>query len=269
MDLGPLSAEYPTRTIEEEEEEAAEGRAHRCLEPAIVLLSSAIQPKKKKEPVDVKLLVVGCTPLSCALLSQWTKEDQIVGSVVLPEVVMTGNAIAPCLADKTAFIYQLDADVLVVACQHEVAEERAVAWTDSVLSHIKPHSVLVAGALQGRNYRGDGDPSERPLFFGVQNSSLCSGGGLDIPPPLPPGNVQGGLAAALLTHCELHRIPASLIIQIEGGGNAVTKESMKSLAEFVQESARSLGSPLDTICSAAALAQESSRSSGVTGYAYT
>lgn len=134
---------------------------------------------------------------------------------------MTGNSIEPSLRDKSCNIYALnDADklIMIVLVQYSVSSERAHAVAKLLISEkIVPQRVLILDSVQSCNFRGRLSPDETIAFkleTSFEREKLDGGDsllvkGLDY---YPSGSVVDGLAAALLSRCQLKKIKATLCV---------------------------------------------------------
>jgi hypothetical protein len=86
---------------------------------------------------------------------------QLLGSVLTPGVRLAGSALAsePLPSDAACYVYVLTeqpAAVALVACQHEVARERAAAWARGVLASLSYTRAVVLGSMPAEHFRGLG-----------------------------------------------------------------------------------------------------------------
>ncbi|MCO5611220.1 hypothetical protein L7F22_065471 [Adiantum nelumboides] len=106
-------------------------------------------------------------------------------------------------------MYALDgeqASVILVAVQSPIAEERANAWARVVLEAIAAERVLVAAMLQREHYRGKLSADDEVVFRlesdALRLEKLGKKELTDIP-YFSSGSLVSGLAAAVLTRCQL------------------------------------------------------------------
>lgn len=83
--------------------------------------------------------------------------------MLAPGVSLAGISLGaePLPSDRVCAIYALGSSsgssrVLLVACQYEVARERAVAWSRALLGQVAAAHVLVLGAIPAEQFRGQG-----------------------------------------------------------------------------------------------------------------
>lgn len=134
---------------------------------------------------------------------------------------MDGSTLGKSLANSTCDIYagpDGGLQLLAVSCQFSVAPECAGAWVRGLMSQIQPQALLALGALQAEDFRGDGDPSQQCMLFCLQSAARRAQQQQQrqlAAPLLPSGNLIAGTAAALLSHCQLHGVPAELLVLVE------------------------------------------------------
>jgi len=217
MDFDPLTEGFPTRTALEEEEEEAEATAPALFEPALMSWSPAVRAALASGPLQPNLMVVAIGPAPCALMHHCAADRQPLGSIVLPEQPMAGNAAKPALSDATCFVYGIGGgtDVLLVQCQYAVPPPRAASWAAALLGSVRPgKSVVLAAALPSEICSGGGG-GDTPLFS-LATDAWAAAGRTAGPPgpvaPLPSGNVVGGLPARLLGKCQAMGMQACALV---------------------------------------------------------
>ncbi|GAA0142910.1 hypothetical protein LIER_42743 [Lithospermum erythrorhizon] len=190
-----------------------------------------------------------------------------VGTLIVPEISLSGNSIEPNLKDKSCNIYTLqDGDKLtmIVSFQYSVPIERSLAVANLLIGkEIIPERVLILDSVQSRNYRGKLSPDEA-FAFKMETSAERKAHvdsqllkGLDY---FPSGSVVDGLGAALLSRCQLKKIKGTLCLTWpEFGPSAVSliKSLLKEAVPGIQYGntgnanefprfSYSKGSPLDS-----------------------
>ncbi|PIN25913.1 hypothetical protein CDL12_01326 [Handroanthus impetiginosus] len=183
--------------------------------PSPFLVFSSAKSKKIFCP---SLLIIAMSSPSLHFLHHISSKT-LIGTLVLPEIPLAGNSTEPSLRDKSCNIYALsDADnsIMIVLVQYSVAPERAHAVARLLIGEkIIPQRVLILDSIQSCNFRGKLSPDETIAFkletslerktSDTGNSSLIKS--LDY---YPSGSVVDGLAAALLSGCELKKIKGTL-----------------------------------------------------------
>lgn len=177
-------------------------------------------------------------PASVPLSHQWhllrqlkcchstaTQLLQAVGSISVPELVRVkspmeeeyGSTHKPAHTCAMSSASGSGNSLLLVECPRELPQEQAATWARTVLGALQPGAALIAATLPAQHYRGPGSPADDDLVFGLQTAAAAAaaGGGSALPPPLPEATLVGGLAAALLTGCELRQLPAVLVAGVQ------------------------------------------------------
>ncbi|KAL8035288.1 hypothetical protein ABFX02_12G087800 [Erythranthe guttata] len=146
----------------------------------------------------------------------------LIGTIILPEIPLSGNAIEPSLKNKSCNIYTLDKNadetIMIALVQFSVTSDRAHAVSKLLIGgKINPQRVLILDSVERRNFRGKLSSDEAIAFKLVTSSergNLTAGGssvvkGLDY---YPSGSVVDGLGAALLSRCELKKTKGTLCV---------------------------------------------------------
>lgn len=163
------------------------------------------------------LLIIAVSSPSLHFLHHLSSKT-LVGTLVLPEVPLSGYSIRPSLGDKSCNIYTLDnADelVMIVLVQFPVTPERSHAVAKCLIGEkIEPQRVLILDTVQRSNFRGRLSPDESNAFKLETSLERKSGDlslikGLDY---LPSGSMIDGLSAALLSKCELKKMKGTLCV---------------------------------------------------------
>uniref|UniRef100_A0A7S0RPI1 Proteasome assembly chaperone 1 n=1 Tax=Chlamydomonas leiostraca TaxID=1034604 RepID=A0A7S0RPI1_9CHLO len=221
MDIFEYSeVNYPSRTVQQDEEEAAVSTAPANLDLPVTLWNAQLRAKLFPDGIVVGAVVVATTRASCALLNHAFPGKQVLGSLVLPEVPMRGLTLPHSLRNRTCTIYVVPgpSPALLVACQYDVAAERAHAVCTALLGEVCPEQVVVVGSLRAEAYRGAGDASQEALVFRLataQQPSSSQPAGPHPVPTLPTGNVVGGLPAAILSYCQVRGMSGQLVVDVE------------------------------------------------------
>ncbi|XWS23028.1 hypothetical protein CRYUN_Cryun29cG0086000 [Craigia yunnanensis] len=156
----------------------------------------------------------------------------LIGSLILPEIPFSGISVEPSLGDKTCNIYSLndgDDSTLLVSVQHGVSAERSHLVARLLIGEdIVPERILILDSIQNQNFRGKLSPDETYAFKmetlaerkglggGNVGSSLLKG--LDY---FPSGSMIDGLAAALLSRCQLKNLKGTLCVSWPEFGSSV------------------------------------------------
>lgn len=119
----------------------------------------------------------------------------------------------------------------VVDAPRVLPAEQAVTWARTVLTALRPSSLVVVDTLPAMRYCGPGSPADEDLVFGIRSSAAGGGdgdaggdsggggggGGGGALPDLPPGTILDGLPAALLMQAEGAGLPAVAVVGVQMG----------------------------------------------------
>ncbi|KAL3824021.1 hypothetical protein ACJIZ3_020050 [Penstemon smallii] len=179
--------------------------------PSPFLVFSSADSKKSFSP---SLFIIAMSSPSLHFLHHLSSKT-LTGTLVLPEIPFSGNTIEPSLQDKSCNIYTLndtDKSIMIALVQFPVTSERSHSVAKLLVGEkIIPQRVLILDSVQSRNFRGRLSPDEtiafklETLLERKDSDALIKG--LDY---FPSGSVIDGLAAALLSRCQLKNIKATL-----------------------------------------------------------
>lgn len=218
MDIFDQEARWPSRSLLQEEEEQALPTAHLNLDPPVILWHRQNVEKTYGDSVKPHILIIATTRPSCALLNQACQSKQMLGTVMMPDVSLSGNRVVPSAEDNTCFLYSADSSgrVMLCCCQYAVPAQRAAAWTRGLLAAVPAKHVLVLGSMQAQQFRGP-DPSQQTLVYLLQSSAAKAAwaAGQALPLPyLPTSNIITGLPAAIVSHCQLRGLSAEVVVTV-------------------------------------------------------
>ena len=132
------------------------------------------------------------------------------------------------MEDPCTYVYLSERGIILVLCQHQVPDERAVEWSQVLFSKIKrPQSCLILGQdtyLGNHVLRGLSDSAAFLLCSKAGYQTLGTKQRVDHidkehasttcrVPFLPSGIILPGLVSALITYAEALNIPAFLVLQ--------------------------------------------------------
>jgi hypothetical protein len=88
------------------------------------------------------------------------------------------------------------------------------------------HICMLAQAMQ---YMGTGSPADEDLLYSLQTSAASGTAApyYGLPPCLPSGTLLGGVAAAMLNHCELAGLPATGLVSVQMGPSPSASQVMQ------------------------------------------
>ncbi|KAK4357938.1 hypothetical protein RND71_023548 [Anisodus tanguticus] len=187
--------------------------------PSPFLLFSTPNQKKYSSP---SLLIIAMSSPSLQVFHHVSSKT-LVGTLILPEIPLSGNSVEPSLKDKSCNIYALNEDdnlIMSVSVQYPVTAERSHAIAKLLIGEqIIPEKVLILASIRSSNFRGRLSPDEA-IAFKLESSAerkAKADGHQDSPlvkcaDYLPSGSVVDGLAAALLSRCQLKKIRGTLCV---------------------------------------------------------
>ncbi|DBA82704.1 hypothetical protein WJX77_004897 [Trebouxia sp. C0004] len=256
MDMSdPLTADFPTRNTDQDEEMAASSDANLAHQRPAIYWDSVTSSSFVDGKLHVKQLVIATSPASCQLLRHCCPAQQAAGVIMLPEQAQEPGITLPSPADKVCFMYlmndntgqpsqpdaisqqngssSIDKSVfqltlsasaaakqrecsLLVFCQVPLQPERAISWVRGLLTVVQAQHVLVLASLPAFSYRGPGDPNEEALHYVIQSTAAKQQSkDKHQIPSLPSGSLITGLAAAAIQHAEVRRQGATVLIGVE------------------------------------------------------
>lgn len=196
--------------------------------PSPFLLFATPKPEKFSRP---SLLIIALSSPSLQVLHHVSSKT-LVGTLILPEIPFSGNSVEPSLKDKSCNIYALnEADnlIMIVSVQYPVTAERSHTVAKLLIGEqIIPEKVLILDSIRSNNFRGKLSPDEA-FAFKLESSAerkAKADGRQDSPlvkctDYLPSGSVVDGLAAALLSRCQLNKIRGTLCVSWPEAGISV------------------------------------------------
>ncbi|XP_042496243.1 uncharacterized protein LOC122075320 [Macadamia integrifolia] len=206
------------------------------LPPPFLIFSN---PKTKpNSPLRPSLLIIAISTPSIILLHHCVSSKPPIGTLLLPEISLSGNSIEPSPKDKSCHIYAVDDEnsIMAVLVQFRVVAERSHAVAKLLIdgeAQICPERVLILDSVQSRNFRGNLPPDEE-LAFKLETTAalmeeqeglgaLIRGLGFFLS-----GSVMDGLGAALLGRCQMRRIKGTMCVTWPESG-ALAVSLLKSL----------------------------------------
>ncbi|PHU02157.1 hypothetical protein BC332_27408 [Capsicum chinense] len=181
--------------------------------PSPFLLISTPKREKYSRP---SLLIIAMSSPSLQLFHHVSSKT-LVGTLILPEIPFSGNSVEPSLKDKSCNIYALNEDdnlIMIVSVQYPVTAERSHAVAKLLIGEqIIPEKVLILDSIRSSNFRGRLSPDEA-FAFKLESSAERKANAplVKCADYLPSGSVVDGLAAALLSRCQLNKIRGTLCV---------------------------------------------------------
>lgn len=189
----PITGDFPTRVLLDEEEEEAESLIDSYLKPPEPRWSGLETAFQKRNT-----LVLGVGQAASAVLTTCTTGAE--------EVCSLGD-----LHLHTAS----DPGVVLVLCHKPPPPEAAHALLQALLNLVSPQRMIILSSIGASEYRGHHDPSQEGLVYVLQTDAAARVHGSSSIPPLPYGTPVGGLAGAALTHAQVHGLDAQLLVAVQ------------------------------------------------------
>lgn len=195
---------------------------------------------KPEAPLHPSLLIVAISSPSLYVFHHMSSKS-LIGSLIIPEMPFTGNSIKPSLGDKSCHIYTVNNasnSILLVSVQCPISAERSHLVASLLVGgQLIPERVLILDSIRSQNFRGKLDPDETYAFkletslerkeLGRDSDSSPLLKGLDY---FPSGSVIDGLAAALLSKCQIKNIKGMVCVSWPEFGAPVV-ELVKTLIQ--------------------------------------
>ncbi|KAH9571116.1 hypothetical protein CY35_02G076000 [Sphagnum magellanicum] len=175
-------------------------------------------------PSMKKLLQSGVLQPSLLLLSQSNvgahllhnlPGKRIIGSIIFPDISMVNNFVEPSPHNKECYLFAVDSDasVVLVSAQYSISPEHSSLWTKTVFKAIQPSRVLILGTIASQHFRGKLSADD-PLLFVLETDEQKSEDKdqVAVAPFFPSGSLVDGVAAALITHCQIQGQKACLLM---------------------------------------------------------
>lgn len=146
-----------------------------------------------------------------------------VAEIVLPAIDTSDRIVDPEInaAAVTELLLLSDAGTVCADVREVVHPIRCAAWARCLLQHVKAKCVHVLDSITTANYLSDKTSHEItiPMMRKLQTSAFRTAehplkttkdiAALEVP------NIISGLGAAIITHCELYRVPAEIVVSME------------------------------------------------------
>ncbi|WIA11645.1 hypothetical protein OEZ86_002646 [Tetradesmus obliquus] len=220
---------WPTRALQQEEEEQAVGSAEQHLQPPVIEWVAGAEPVGKPQ-----LLVVAMSAASCALL-----ESCLAAAGVQEVATVHSQSSSTAHADD-------DSTARSSAAAGAAAAASASLYSTQLdqTQQLQPQRLLLLGSMQAEQYRGEADPSQEFLAFLLQSSSARQPAAAAAAPYLPSGSVVSGLPAALISQAELRGVPAELLVVVESVP-ALVPATLHELSALISAALKGAGGSAD------------------------
>ncbi|PKA46037.1 fatty acid desaturase (delta-4 desaturase) [Apostasia shenzhenica] len=159
------------------------------------------------------LLMISISAPSISILHH-IPQKVLIGTLILPEIPLSGNPLEPSPRDKSCNIYSIEcppSGAILVAVQYVVSPERSRAVAKALLGQIQAEKIVVFDSIRGENYRGRLSVDEALAFkLETLEQRRSRDPVLRDLQYFPSGSVMAGLGAALLGECQMRRTRATL-----------------------------------------------------------
>ncbi|KMT08356.1 hypothetical protein BVRB_6g140390 [Beta vulgaris subsp. vulgaris] len=190
--------------------------------PSLPTPSIVLSDPDANETLRPSLLIFAMSPPSLHIFHHLSSK-KLIGTLVLPEIPLSGNTNAPSSKNKSCNIYALndtEKPVLIICVEFHVPAARCHTVSKLLLDEkIVPERVLILDSIQIQKFRGKlsrDDTVAYKLETSVERKGLGeSTGGEPLLKDMdyfPSGSLVDGLAAALLARCQIRNIRGVLCI---------------------------------------------------------
>ncbi|XP_076903129.1 uncharacterized protein LOC143558102 [Bidens hawaiensis] len=185
----------------------------------------SLSPPNSKTTIRPALLIIAISNPSLNLLHHLSLKT-LIGTLILPEILTSGNSVNPSLKDKSCNLYAInhaDKSIVIANFQYSVSSERTHSIAKTLIGQqIVPERVLIFDSVQSRNYRGRISTDDTFALKLETSRERKEGPLLKRLNYFPSGSVLEGLGAALLSRCQMMNMKATLCVSWpESGGSVV------------------------------------------------
>jgi hypothetical protein len=211
VDLHPPDWDRNYGNLDDEEEDEEE--VETPLAP-ILTWSPLGRSNTKGGRLSCKVLLISLGPHASAFVTGH-QAAPVVGGILLPEAdFLECNTVSDpsCLSSPGGMLSMFQETVILRQPRLIPDDARSFDWVDTVFRHIAPARVVVLCTLAEGAYHGV-NHAQPPLLRCLRTShetkttSVCPS--LELP------NLIGGTAAAILSHCEVFGLAASMFVSVE------------------------------------------------------
>lgn len=172
--------------------------------------------------VKPRVLLVAASDLACALLHDAVADGTLhlkpLGALLVSGVSSRGNAVEPAADDNSGIVHEVvGGDVVIAAARYDVPAAAVREWSDALIAAVAPERVVVVGAVDEHDvdYGADGRRGsyvmDTAAMRRVDTTAASSDIDVDssakdddaVAPPVPPGALITGVAAGVLSRCEM------------------------------------------------------------------
>ena len=178
--------------------------------------------------IKPKALIIAASDLACRMVHDAASardglDLKPLGSLTVAGVSARGNAVDPSTDDATGFIQEAcDGEVVVASAQYDVPADAAREWSRAILSAVAPtEHVIVVSTIDEHDvdYAADGYRGAYVMDTAAWPRA-SKGEEADDARPVPAGALVTGVAAGVLTRCEVTGTAARLVLIPAPSGTA-------------------------------------------------
>jgi proteasome assembly chaperone 1 len=201
--------------------------------PVLEWTKDAKQTNNKIQSEYLVIAVNTAASLFFHSLIEGTKSP-LIGTLQMPELAAQVSKHKSSLHDG---LYQLTPNVVVVLVTILPAAERGRAWTSTLLEHVTATNVYVFDTMLDSRYRDKSGRRPMPPYVrkletdarkALNADKMITDDCLYYETP----NMVEELPAAILTYCQLRKIPAALYLSLEEG-SYLRSETLKAFEHVV------------------------------------
>ncbi|GAQ88760.1 hypothetical protein KFL_004570020 [Klebsormidium nitens] len=213
----------PSRTWEEDEEEFEELYGSKGEAAYAFKLLPAAEQHHKGGKLQADLLMVGASSASRVLLSHLGEFGDKVGAIY-QDINETDEGRRDRSQEDDAsdgHLFQMSAAggdrIILVSVPEGVRQEGAAAWARALFGGVSATRTVVLGSIPRSKFLGAADEGASPVIYTVETSAqrAATGQAGTNVTYLPTGNLVDGVAAAVVSHCQVRNLVATLLVNID------------------------------------------------------
>lgn len=170
--------------------------------------------KLQEVRLPCKTLVISFGPQASAFLTAQC-EAPVVGGILLPEAdLLECNTVSDptCLSSPGALLTMLENTVILRQPRLIQDDSRSFDWVETLFQKVAPKRVIILCSIPEGAYHGQG-PFQPLLIRSLQSSHETQTA--KVCPNLELPNLIGGTPAAVLSHCEVFGLAATMFVSVD------------------------------------------------------
>lgn len=210
----PLTEEPPPSRFDPEELNSFEPTDAVDLTPPSVQWAPSVAERLQSGTLRHKLLIVALSKVGINLIHNLPNKSTI-GNILLPGTSLPKTSSDPSPRDRACYVFSCEPDlaVILVSVQYMVPVENASVWTKFLFKLFAAERVLIIEHTPIRHFRGKLSVDEPMVFVMSTDQQKLEDKQSGVGAPwYPSGSMVDGLAAALLTHCQLREVKGRLLL---------------------------------------------------------